>query len=228
MPMVAAAGIGLVGTIGSAMIGASAAKKAAKLQAAATDKASALQLKMYETAREDLKPYTATGKGAMDSIAALYGLPTAENPEGGEPMSDSALAGWEKTPDYKVTFDAGVKAVNQNDAAKGKLLSGAHYKALSDYAGDYANTRFNQYVERLYGLAGRGQNAAAGTGTAAMRTGDSVASNTMEGATAEASGIVGSANQWSSALGSVADMGGYLANRYGSSYAAAPAHPLYG
>jgi hypothetical protein len=133
-------------------------------------------------------------------------------------MSGNAVGAWERSPDYKVGYDNGVKALNTSDAAKGMLLSGEHYRKLNEFGQDYANNRFQQYVSRLYSLAGMGENAAARTGQATMQTGNAQAANTMAGAEASASGIVGAANQWSGAIGGIADNAAYLANRYGSSY----------
>lgn len=216
MPIAAAAGIGAVGTIASAVIGSSSAKKAAKAQAAAAREASATQMKMYETMRGDLEPWRTTGVSAQDTIADLYGLKRSDGTMG-TGFTDASKAAWEGMPDYKVGYDAGILGVNRASAANRSLLSGAHMKALSNFSADYANKRFNDYLERLYALSGRGQNAAAQTGSAALSTGARIGENQIRAGDAIASGYVGQANQITGAIGNITDNIGYLANRYGSS-----------
>ena len=57
--------LGAVGSIAGGLIAASGAKKAASTQAKAADKATDVQLQMYNTTRGDLQPFTETGKGAL-------------------------------------------------------------------------------------------------------------------------------------------------------------------
>lgn len=90
MPVGAA--IGAAG-IGSAVIGSSAAKSAAKTQSQAamqagqaqleaSNRAADLQLQMFNTIRGDLSPYRQIGSSALPGISALLGLPTASGATG--------------------------------------------------------------------------------------------------------------------------------------------------
>jgi hypothetical protein len=213
MPIALAAGIGLVGSVASAVIGSKAAKKAAAVQADAAASASRQQMKMYEMQRADLAPYAKTGKGAMESLADLYGLPTDRNPNGGQAYNPDAIEAFKRAPDYQVAYKAGVDGINSADAANRSLLSGAHMKRLVEHAGNFADQRFGTYLSRMFSLAGMGQNAAAQQGSGALQTGNSIAANTMNGAAATASGIASSANQWGGAINNTANNLGYFALR---------------
>ena len=204
--------------VGSALIGASSAKKAAKAQGKAANKASDTTLKMYEQTRADLAPYAGTGGSALTSIAGMYGLPTATNPKGGEAFSDSALAAFRNSPDYKVALQEGIRARDLSAASRGNLLSGGQEKRIAEYGSDLANLKFGQYMDHLYRLAGMGQNAAAGQGSAATNAGSSLARLALDRGESEASGAVGVGNALSSGLTGLGSNLAYYAMRNPSAY----------
>lgn len=76
----------LIGAAGSAVGGgmqANAAGQASNAQTQAGRDAINLQLAMYNQSRNDTMPYQATGVGALNLLAQMYGLPTmAFNPSG--------------------------------------------------------------------------------------------------------------------------------------------------
>ena len=218
MPIAAAIGISAIAGVGSALIGSNAAKDAAKTQGKAADKAIALQREMYETSRSDLQPWAGTGGAANSSIAAMYGLPTATNPQGGQAFSESALAAFRNSPDYQVSLKEGIRAQDLSAASKGNLLSGGQRKAVADYASDLSSMKFGQYMDNLFKISGMGQNAAAGQGSAAMQTGSNISNNIISAGDASAAGQVGSANAWSGALGGIGSNLAYLAMRNPSAY----------
>lgn len=195
-------------TAGATLIGgvisAGAASDAAKVQGAAADKATATQLKMYETTRDDLKPFADVGRSATYSLADLYGLPTPQNPEGGQPYSQSSLDAFSKSPDYKYAYDEGLRGVEASAAARGNLQSGGTLKALQERGMGLASQNFGNYVSRLSDLARLGYGAAGATGSAALSTGRGVADTTMAAGEAGASGIVGGANAINTSLGDTA------------------------
>lgn len=63
-------------SLGSALIGRSAANNAEKEQQQATDQALGLQRDMYQQTRADLAPYRNVGSGAVGTLGALMGLPS--------------------------------------------------------------------------------------------------------------------------------------------------------
>lgn len=71
MPVGAA--LGAAG-VGSALIGSSAAKSAAKTQATAANDAAQMQLQMFNQIRDDLSPYRTVGTQALPGVLQLLGL----------------------------------------------------------------------------------------------------------------------------------------------------------
>lgn len=177
---------------------------------------------MYEQTREDLSPYAGTGGSALRSIADMYGLPTPTNPTGGQAFSNSALAAFRNSPDYQVALQEGIRARDLSAASRGNLLSGGQEKRLAQYGSELANLKFGQYMDRLYSLAGMGQNAAAGQGAAATNAGSSLARLALDRGESEASGTVGGANALTSGINGITSNLAYLAMRNPSAYRSTP------
>lgn len=238
---------------GSALVGASAAKKAAGTQAAATERASevqketvdqqiALQREMFNKQMELQQPYQAAGVNALNKLQG---------------MADYTMFGPEqftKDPGYGFRLAEGQKALDRQAAARGGLISGGALKAAQRYGQDmgsqeYSNA-FNRYqLERAaklgpyQSLAGVGQTAANTMGANAGQFGSNVG-NTLgaygtnvgnlmtSGGAARASGYVGGANALTSGLGQYINytqnqnlMNRLLPTAGGST--AAPYSPLY-
>jgi hypothetical protein len=60
--------------VGSALLGSSAAKKSAKTQANAADRAAELQQQQYEQTRQDQLPFLRSGEGALNRLNQLLGI----------------------------------------------------------------------------------------------------------------------------------------------------------
>jgi hypothetical protein len=185
---------------------ADAAKDAASVQAQAAARAAKIQWKMFKTTRRGLAPFAKTGKQALGSLARLYGLR-------GEGGYRKGIEQFYKGPDYQVALREGVKAIDSSAAARGGLLSGANLKAVTNYGSDLASQKFGAYIDRLQHLAGLGENAAAGTGNAALSTGRGVGSSFLDIGEAQASGIVGSGNAMATGI---SDFGNNLGKIFGS------------
>jgi len=238
---------------GSALLGAGAAKSAAKTQAAATDRASelqketvdqqiALQREMFNKQMELQQPYQQAGVNALNKLQG---------------MADYTMFGPEqftKDPGYGFRLAEGQKALDRQAAARGGLISGGALKAAQRYGQDmgsqeYSNA-FNRYqLERsaklgpYQSLANVGQTAANTMGANAGQFGSNVG-NTLgaygtnvgnlmtSGGAARASGYVGGANALTSGLGQYMNytqnqnlMNRLLPQAGGSS--ATPYSPLY-
>jgi hypothetical protein len=239
---------------GSALLGAGAAKSAAKTQAAATDRAGelqketvdqqiALQREMFNKQMELQRPYQEAGVNALNKLQG---------------MADYTMFGPEqftKDPGYGFRLAEGQKALDRQAAARGGLISGGALKAAQRYGQDmgsqeYSNA-FNRYqLERAaklgpyQSLAGVGQTAANTMGANAGQFGANVG-NTLgaygtnvgnlmtSGGAARASGYVGGANALTSGLGQYMNytQSQNLMNRLlpqtGGSPTAMPYSPLY-
>lgn len=82
-----AAAQGLTG-LGSALIGSSAAQKAADIQSAAAQSATALQGQMFNQINQQQAPYRTAGYGALNKIAQLGGGSTAQYDANGNRIAD--------------------------------------------------------------------------------------------------------------------------------------------
>lgn len=154
-------------------------------------------LKRYgEKATGYLEPWRTVGQDAVYSLADLYGLPTEKNPEGGQPLSDEALAAFERSPDYQFALQQGIKAHDASAAAKGNLLSGGAERERTEFASGLASQNFGNYFSRLFQLSQLGEGAAADSGNAMLHTGDALAGSLGR----EGAGIAGSFGREGSAV----------------------------
>lgn len=167
---------------GSALIGANAASKAAKTQAASADQATQLQREMFNKQLELQQPWQEAGVNALAK------------------MQKGVVSDY-MDPSYQFRFGEGMKALDRSAAARGGTMSGGALKAAQRYGQDYASQEFGNAYNRLAGLAGIGQTATSNIGNAAGAFGANAGQNYMGAANARASGYVGGANALTGGLG---------------------------
>ncbi len=195
---------------GSALLGANAASKAAKTQAASADRSIDLQREMFNKQLELQQPFQEAGVNALNRM------------QSGDVMGMM-------DPSYKFRLGEGLKALDRQAAARGGLISGGALKAAQRYGQDVASTEFGNAYNRLASMAGLGQTATGAMGGAAGQFGAN-AGNLMTGAgAARASGYVGGANALTSGLGQYMNytQNQNLINRFAPQPTAAPYSPLY-
>lgn len=134
----------------------------AKYSDAATNKALATDLMMYQQATQFMSPYMQQGKGASDYLGSLLGLP-------GSPSVDPSAA-LASTPGYQWDLSQGIGALDKSAAARGSLYSGAHAKGLEQFGTGLADQTWNSYLSNLFGLSGQGLSAAGTLTGAGMQT----------------------------------------------------------
>jgi hypothetical protein len=215
--IVIGAGVAAAGAVGSSVISSSAAGSAANTQAGAANNATAAQLGMFNTVQSNLQPYNAAGQnslGALQSFINGQGN-TAPFSFNYNPASD---------PEYNFLLNQGTQAITSQASATGGVNSGATLEALQNYGQNTAlqsyqtefgnalntydanQTNTSNIFARLLGIAGLGENAAAGVGNAAVSTGQSIGSNMIGAGNAQAAGQVGSANALSGGLTSLSSL----------------------
>ena len=188
-------------TVVSSLVGANASRKAASTQAAAADRASEAQERMFERNVELQEPWRKAGETALNKLIPLA---TEYTPFG--------MSQFQADPGYGFRMSEGMKALERGAAARGGLLSGATLKGIQRFGQDLASQEytnaFNRYqteraarLQPLQSLAGVGQTTAQQIGEAGMRTAQNVGETLTSGAAARASGYVGSANALTGALG---------------------------
>lgn len=183
----------LAGTIGSALLGSSASRSAAKTQAAAADRAGDVQRQIFERQTELSRPYREAGEAALNKL-----IPLASE------YTPFGMQQFQADPGYAFRLSEGQKALERSAAARGGLMSGATGKALTRYgqemgSQEYQNA-FNRYqAERqarlspLQSLAGVGQTTSQQLAGQAGQFGSNLAETIGAGAQARASGYMGTA-----------------------------------
>lgn len=180
-----------VAGIAGAGISAWGSNKAAKTQARAAREASA-------AATEAMAPYAETGKGAVYSLAQLYGIPTSNNQNPGGAFNEESLAAFRRSPDYSFAFDEGKRALEFGAASKGGFKSGNTMRDLTSFGQGMATQNFGNYFSRLMQLAQLGSGAA---GTTAQAQSQGI----LGAGQATAAGTVGATNAINSGIGNTAN-----------------------
>jgi hypothetical protein len=176
-----------VGAIGSAVIGSSAAKKAASAQDKSAQLAIAEQRRQFDLNRSDLEPWRTAGGAAITGGFNML-----------QPGYD-----YTASPGYQYRLDEGLRAVQNSAAAKGILQSGGTLKGIDREAQGLAAQDYNDQFNRMMSIASGGQQAATSTGQFGMETGRSIADLLTQAGNAKASGYIGSANAISQGIGNV-------------------------
>jgi hypothetical protein len=191
---------------GSSLVGANAAKSAAETGAQAAADANRVVYQMYQEQKALQDPYRTAGLTAQNKMLDLLGL--SENKTGadyGKYGRDFSMTDFTADPGYAFRLSEGQKALDNQAAARGGLISGNALRAATTYGQNmgsqeyqnaynrYQTNRANQ-LNPLGSLINSGQNAAANTGAAAGAYGANASSNISNAAAAKAAGDVGAAN----------------------------------
>lgn len=173
-------------SIGSGLIGASAAKSAAKTQQTAAEEALTQQQATTEKVLGLEQPFVDVGKAAIPQLENLLGIGP-----GGQAGIQSALAA---TPGYQFTLTQGLQAAQSGFASQGLARSGPAIKGAVQYAEGLAGTTYEQRLQDYYNTVAGGSTAASNFGAAAL--GGQAAANqlTVGAGQAGAAGTVGAAN----------------------------------
>lgn len=148
----------------------------------ASDKAVALQSKIYEEQKQQAQPWLQAGQGALTSLQGRLGL----TPGGtGDLMQTYSGQNLTDDPGYQFRLAQGQKAIERQQAAAGKYLTPEAQMALQRYGQDFgsqeygnAYNRFNQdqnmLFNRLAAMSGVGQQQAAQQQQAGSQFGQSI------------------------------------------------------
>ena len=204
-PMIAMAG----GSVASGLLGASAARSAARTQASAADRAMQNEREMYDISREDLAPYREVGYNALSDIESMKPFLTAQfGPDQFEQYLDPSMAFRQRLGEQSTARMANVG---------GGALSGNTLRALTDYGQGLASTEYGNAFNRfqtergniyntLANIAGMGQGAVNTGVNAAQNFGQQMTGLTTGQGAALAGGQVGVANALGGAAQNVGNM----------------------
>ena len=208
LSMIIGAGSSLVSGIASWM-GSTSASNA---QSAAAKEALKFQMKAYNQAQANAKPWLEAGKGALAQYMGELGL--SKTGADGQPFQSQ----FTKTPGYDFTQSEGNKGVVANMRALGLGGSGAAMKALSRFNQGLASQTYDNYLNRIAGVAGEGNSTATNTSNSAITSAANVGNAYGNAGAAQASGYTGAANAVSGALGNFANNAGAALGNYNQNW----------
>ncbi len=140
--------------VGSAVVGAGASVYGAHQAAGAADRASRrgrdATMEMYTQGRADQAPYREAGYRALGEVGDLY--------LGSDAERRAAMGRFETSPQYEFVRDQGIEGLTNSASARGGQLSGNALRGATSFSSGLASGEFNNYVDRLMGVAGLGAN----------------------------------------------------------------------
>ena len=171
---------GVAGSIGSAIIGSSAAQKASQQQVQEQQQALALEQQMFGVAQGALSPYISTGTDVGKTLTSLL------TPG---PNQTAALS---QIPGFQFAQDWGQKATQNLGTTTG--LGGNVLTAGAKYATGLAQQNFGNLINPLLSIYGTGEGAGAALAGSANSFGNTMSSIFGNIGTSQAAGTLGSAN----------------------------------
>ena len=179
------------------------ANKAQKAQNRASQHAIDVQNQQFAKMTEMLAPYREGGEQALNAQNTLLGL-------NGQAEQQAAIDNIAGGAQFQGMVQQGEDAILQNAAATGGLRGGNVQGALAQFRPQMLNNAVQQQFANLGGITNLGQNAAAGSGSAAMANANAVGNIFQQQGANNAGYHLAQGNIVSGALG---QMGG-LASQY--------------
>ena len=218
-----AAAQGLTG-LGSALIGSSAAQKAADIQSAAAQGASQLQGQMFNTINQQQAPYRTAGYNALNQIGGLGSGTYQMYDAAGNPTTMGTGTGYLTkqfgpadlaaglAPNYDFMLQQGQMANQRAANVGGGAIGGNALQGLNKFTQDYAGNAYQNAFQNfqnqrtgiyntLAGIAGIGQTGQTSTNQAATNLANAQSQLGVGSAAAQAAGQIGTAGAYGNALG---------------------------
>jgi hypothetical protein len=137
--------------------------------------------------------------GGTASTPAAPATPTAPSL-----TRDGVISMVNNTPGYQAQVSEGIKAVDRAAPLRGGMYSGRRMKALDDYGQQTFGSYYQNWLDRVGGVAGTGTGAASGVSNAGQAATTSSNNLRMTGASAQGNAKLNAANTWSGFLGDTA------------------------
>jgi hypothetical protein len=160
-----------IANIGSSLLGALGANKAAGIQSDAANASIEELRRQYEQNRADQMPWLEAGRSALGRL---------QDPNG-----------FQASPDYEFRRNQGMRGIGNYFGARGGAFSGNALKALNEYNSNLASGEFGNWFNRQASMAGLGQATAQGLGAAGANNAANIGNSLMAGGNARASGLAG-------------------------------------
>lgn len=223
-PVIAAAGIGAVGSLLGGIFGGGGSKKAAQIaQQTAREQIAANQANLSHITGLS-QPAISRGNAAADIYSGLLGA------GGDAAASSAALGAWRGSTGYQDLLNTGLGAVNANAYARGTGDSGATLRALQRTGMGIANQNQQQYLGNLSTLIQTGNSAIGNVAGVSTRTTAMNNQALQSGADAAGNAALVSGAGWQQALKNLTNIGMNFASSYGggSNPAAGSGSTVYG
>lgn len=192
--------VAMVGSsVGSAVVQASAARRAAGAQERAAEMGIEEQRRQFDAVQALLRPYVESGTGAIEQQGALIGL-------GGADAQRAAIAALEAGPEYQALVRSGEEALLQQASATGGLRGGNIQAALAQYRPQVLSRLIGQQFERLGGITSMGQASAAGQASMGQQTGANIANLLAQQGAAQAGSALATGRAFGNLFGDVGTM----------------------
>ena len=201
-------GASILGGVASSVIGGRSAKSAASAQAQASDAAIAEQRRQFDETVELLKPFVEAGQSALGDQMALLGLGTPQ--EEADVISNIAQG-----PEYQTLVRTGENAILQNASATGGLRGGNTQAALAQFRPEVLASLINQRYNRLGGISGMGQAAAAGQAAQGQVMASNVGDLLQQRGAAQAGGQLAQGQMYQNILGTLGQGAGFFGRMAG-------------
>lgn len=178
---------------------AGAAKDAANASQNATDQSIAEQKREFDISQANQQPWLDAGKGALGQMQSL---------------NSGDFSSFTKSPDYQFSLNQDLLGLDNSAAARGSLFSGGHSADVMNFAQGLASQNYNNYYNRLAGMAGVGQTTASNLGQQGMQMAGNVGNLLMGNASNQMGSIYDKANANSNMWNQLAGIGGNLAGQF--------------
>lgn len=209
------AAIGGIGSLASGIMGSGAQGQASQAQAQAAMMSAMMQMQMFQQTQANLKPFI---QGGADAFGELR----ARSPELTQRFAPT-MEQLAQTPGYQFTLEQGLRAAQNNAAARGLSVSGPAMKGAIDYATGLASTTYQQNFDNywkqnsniynmLQSQSALGANAATGQGSIAAQVGNNIGNSLQNMGNAQAAGIIGSNNSLMSGINNAIGWGNFNQN----------------
>jgi hypothetical protein len=166
------------------MMNAQAQTQASQLQYQAAQQALAQQQAQWEATQKEQLPWLNLGTNAANLLSQA-------NQPGG---TQNLYANFAGSPEYQYIKDQAMGATLGRGAAAGQYFSGGMGLGLGAEAGQLANQNLSGYLNQLGAESGIGQTTATTLGNLGSTYAQNYGNTVMQGANAQAGGLVGAAN----------------------------------
>jgi hypothetical protein len=202
-----------VAIAGGAVIGGITSSMASNKQSKSADKASQIQMDMFNRTQANLSPWMQSGQTALSDLNEFTGLTPGGGFNPNAPgMKPFGLEDFQQSPSYQFNLQEGQKAIDKAASARGMYYAPQTLQDTAKFSQGLAGNEFmnayNRYNQdkgnqfnRLFAMSGSGQNAAANLGGFGANAANNVAGNTIGAGNAQAAGIMGVGNSIQTGIG---------------------------